>query len=433
MNVRGTFFYSFKNIFRLPGRPGTGGRMSGAFLGITFCIAVVIIVLQVVSGMMEGITARNLELLSNHVTVEPNAYYNISDEAFDEIKTKIENIEEVRSVSAFTDAGFALLNRRGKLHGVQIKGTEAGLYSKDRGFAEYFDIVDGEFDLSKRDYILISRAVAEDTGINIGDYVSLILVKEEGKSQRAESINFIVQGIFDTGYYQIDKHSVYINLDTALSLKSSSPKKLGIKVHDYSDNTIPVVDKIYNFTSYKWIITDWYTANSREYEEFARVKMYLNFITVLIIFVGIVNILTSLNIIIMEKKDEIAILKSAGVAPSTIMHSYLIIGTTIGSLAAFTGIILGVYLSININALFDVLDNVLVFFQTIAMKIAGITDYDLVTIFDRSFYLTEIPIQIKLIQLFPIFVGTVILSAIFSIYPAHKASKIKPLEITQKF
>ncbi|MBN2653432.1 MAG: ABC transporter permease [Spirochaetales bacterium] len=433
MSIRGTFFYSFKNLFKLPGRPGTGGRMSGAYLGIVFCIAVVIIVLQVVSGMMEGITARNLELLSNHVTVEPNFYYGTDEKKFEEVKTKIEDLEHVRSVSTFSDAGFGLLNRRGKLHGVQIKGVESNLYENDLGFAKYFEIVDGKFDLTKRDYILISKAVAQDTGIAIGDYVSLVLVTDNGKSQSAMNVNFMVQGVYDTGYYQIDKHSVYINLEKALELKPDGIKKIGIKIEDYSENTMDVVDRIYNITGYRWIITDWYTANSREYEEFSRVKMYLNLITVLIIFVGIINILTSLNMIVMEKKEEIAILKSSGVSPSTIMQSYLIIGIVVGSLAAFSGIVIGVFLSININSLFDILDGFLRFFQNIAMWMVGIEDFDPVTIFDRSFYLTEIPIKIELVQILPIFFGTVLLSAIFSIYPAYKASVIKPLEITQKF
>jgi lipoprotein-releasing system permease protein len=158
---------------------------------------------------------------------------------------------------------------------------------------------------------------------------------------------------------------------------------------------------------------------------------------ILIVIVAAANVFSSIVMIVMDRTQEIAILKSMGARPSTISLSFLFTGFYTGAVGAFIGIVIGLLVAVNINEVFKIVDllingTIWIFDKVIAPFYTIEKKADFV-ILNPQFYLEKIPIKISITELLFVAVITISLSVLSAVIPARNAGNIRPIEIIRKY
>ena len=160
----------------------------------------------------------------------------------------------------------------------------------------------------------------------------------------------------------------------------------------------------------------------------------LVFIMMMIVLVASINIASAIVMLVMERKKEIAILKSIGASPSGITISFIIAGMSCGLGGLLIGIPVGLLLAVNANQLVMMMEKLVNHFAKIAYIFKGIPleEVQQIHLMDPAYYLQNIPIDIPFSQIFLIALSTIILSFLVALIPSIKAGKEKPLDILRK-
>jgi lipoprotein-releasing system permease protein len=156
----------------------------------------------------------------------------------------------------------------------------------------------------------------------------------------------------------------------------------------------------------------------------------------LIVAVATINISSTLIMVVIERTEEIGILKAMGTRPNEITRSFVFAGLLIGMAGVVLGLGLGLAVAVNINALLagvESLVNQLVFgFRRLISPIVTLPGSARVQVFNAEFYLEEIPIRIKVVELFSVAAASLLLSSVAAFFPARAAARIRPLEVLRK-
>ena len=213
----------------------------------------------------------------------------------------------------------------------------------------------------------------------------------------------------------------------------SSRTLIGIKTQNPYKNISSIVQFLRLESKSGFSTYSWQELNRSQFYSFQTTRMLLIFIMMLILLVASVNISSALVMMILERRKEIAILKSTGASPGYISFVFILIGLFAGISGALIGIPVGVICALNVNNLIKIIEFVLNSFFKFINLFNGTGEYIPLRLLDPAYYLEEIPVHISIENLILIFTGTVILSFLVSIVPGIKAGKEKPLEILRKF
>jgi lipoprotein-releasing system permease protein len=247
---------------------------------------------------------------------------------------------------------------------------------------------------------------------------------------------FTVRGIFSTGYQELDKLWAYIPLRTGVRVlpDSSSTTFVGIKVSDPYDRAR--LSRLQRELGTQAQISSWYDLERANYKSFQTTRALLIFIMALIVAVATINISSSLIMVVIEKTEEIGILKAIGARPREVTRTFVLTGLCAGFAGVLLGLSLGLAVAVNINALLagvELLVNQAVLgVRRLIEPIALLPGAAPVRIFNAEFYLEEIPIRIKGVELFIVAACSLLLSVLAAFFPARAAARIKPLEVLRK-
>ena len=188
--------------------------------------------------------------------------------------------------------------------------------------------------------------------------------------------------------------------------------------------------------------------NTAQYENFTSTRIMLIFVMFLIVLVASVNISSALVMLAMERRREIAILKSVGATSEGIMAAFLLTGFCAGGAGVVLGIPLGILCAVNVNQILSGIEELLnifvhfwynlsnMFFDFLEMLLSmdfARSEFVPVQLLDPAFYLEEIPVILPWTGIFIIAAGTLVLSVVVSALPSIKAGKEKPLDTLRKF
>ena len=179
-------------------------------------------------------------------------------------------------------------------------------------------------------------------------------------------------------------------------------------------------------------MSSWDKINASQYENFASTKLLLMVIMLLIVLVASVNISSALIMLVMERKKEIAILKSLGGSAGGISLAFLIVGVLCGLGGVLIGLPIGLLCAVNCNYIINLAEKALNFFSKFVYLLKGVDSYSTIRLLDPAYYLQNIPISIPLRELFLISAGTLVLSLFASSFPAVKAGQEKPIDTLRK-
>jgi lipoprotein-releasing system permease protein len=208
---------------------------------------------------------------------------------------------------------------------------------------------------------------------------------------------------------------------------------IGIETYDaFSSELHATYEKIEDMMPSEFSLYKWSELNATELENFASTKLLLLLIMFLIVLVATVNISSALVMLVMERRREIAILKSIGASNSGISASFIVIGTCIGALGILVGVPFGLLAAINVNKIITFLEWIINFFTQAIFSLFTKDGFSTIHLLDPAFYLEEVPVIIPFLELFIIVALTLLLSIIVSVIPSIKAGKEKPLSILRK-
>ncbi len=181
----------------------------------------------------------------------------------------------------------------------------------------------------------------------------------------------------------------------------------------------------------------WNELNRSQFENFASTRMMLIFIMLLIVLVASVNISSALVMLAMERRKEIAILKSIGATSGGIVTAFLMTGLCTGAMGVLIGLPLGLLCAVNINGILTWVEQILNILLRFWYNLKGLFvittgDFIPVHLLDPTYYLEEIPVVLPFNSVFVIVMGTLILSVVVSALPSIKAGSEKPLDTLRK-
>ncbi len=407
----------------------------GSILAIAVSLIPLIVVIQISDGMIGGITERIIETDSSHLQTFP--YSPISVQELIDKSKEIEQLEFVRNCTVERQ-GFGLVYSKEGKGGAQIRAVEPDFYSSDKGVQQYIQMEDGVFDLSRPDSVMIGRSIARNLGLSTGDEIKVLTVKRFSNGKFLPKISkYKIQGIFSTGYDELDKMWLFIPLSTGEKILTEDMSKtyIGIKTLDPYNNLKEDMLSVRNLLPSRWAMYTWKNQNRSQLEIYQTTKSLLIFIMALIVFVAIVNISSSMVMLVIEKREEISILKCIGASPSDISVSYILTGFFTGIMGSLVGLSAGIIMSVFINEIIrgaeKIVNLVFSFFSFILSPIIS-TGRENIQLLNSEYYLETIPVTINPSDIFIVFIVTVLLATVSSSVPALKAGKIKPLEILRK-
>jgi lipoprotein-releasing system permease protein len=366
-----------------------------AVIGIAIGVMALIIVIAVMTGFQNEIRSRILGI-NPHIILSGDGEIQEPQKLVEQIKT-IKGISHVYPFTTFQ----AMAQSRERLSGIIVKGLNAD----DVTFLGKM-VKEGTIEaLKTKESVLIGKDLAKQLGLFVGDRLTL-MVPLGGYSPMGampETARARVGGIFETGMYDVDNTLVIMPLSDVENIMGVSATGLEIKLTDVY-NADGVRREILQKIGPRYFARTWIELNKNLFSALKLEKLLMYIILVLIILVASFNIISSLIMTVMEKKKDIAILKSIGAKKRSITKIFMIEGIAIGIVGAIVGSLGGYFgcLVIKYTSLFDLPSDV--------------------------YNITKLPAEISVIDILLIALITAVICVLATIYPSYKASKIDPVE-----
>ncbi len=405
-----------------------------AVLGIGIGVLALTVILGVMNGFQLGFIESILEVSSYHIRIESFP----GGQSGEDIKQKILAIPQVRSAVEFQEIqGLIEGTSRGQQVSI-IRGISEDALVRDSGMAEKLVFESGSFDVSSGSAILLGAELARRIAAGVGDEINLTSVlgmfPEDAEAAHA---SYVVKGIFRTGFYEYDLGWGFINIDQAglLSGTGAAPV-LGIKLSNrWQDEQIANVIK--NIPGLETAnITSWRDYN-RAFFGALRTEKLLMFVLVGLIFIVVgLNIFQSQRKAVLERREDIGLLRAVGASSIGVRLVFVYDGIIIGFLGAGIGMALGLLVGLNISSFFSILESIvngaIHLLNLIVSPFTGGVSLgtENFAIFSPAvFYIKEIPCRIIPHEALIIFLFGLLSAAVSSWLASGRVSRIRPAEV----
>ncbi len=428
MKSKAVFFIAARYLL---GRGKEGGRyLLGSAFGIALSLVPIIVTLVVADGMISGITERFLEVGSYHYQIYARAYGVDATAPLDLIK----QIPGVRGVWPEAQ-GLGLLVGSSASSGVSIRAIDPA-FLEDEGVKRYLSAKEGELALTDSRSALLGEALAKKIGAKIGDTARLMIVRTTEDGRRIPKLAlFKVKGIVSSGYQELDALWCFIPYDAGLSFLPPDSVRpfLGVKVDDPHDDDEKVRHEISALLSNDFAIYSWYEIQRSQYKSYETTRQLLILIMFLAVLVAAVNVASATSMLVVERRRDIAVLKSFGIGPRATTGIFLFAAGLTGALGALIGTAGGLVAAIYVNELIRFIEG-LISGITGLLSLFGASSLSLPTkLLDPAYYLESIPIIINWTTISQIGVGAILCSIVAAWAPARRAGKLAPLEILRRY
>ena len=433
MNAKASFLFAKRIIFPKSGRLTIARKsLSGAILCIGISLVPLVTVLAVSNGMIDGITKRMISLSSSHV--EAFAFKKDS-EALKEAAQTVLGLKDISAAYPMIETS-ALAVAKSKRCGISVRALPPEIFESLASYKELFEADDGDIKnfVGQKNSVMIGKGVAEKLQIGAGDKIRVVTIKKGASGKITPGVHFYtVAAVVSCGYRELDALWLFMPFDEGSRISRGADASLAVMCelqNPFSPQIAAVQKEVQAALGSGYKVYRWDQLNRSQYENFSSTKILLLFIQLLIVLVASVNISSALAMLALERRREIAILKSLGASPRGVSLSFLLTGFACGAAGLVIGIPAGLLVSVNINAL--------VRFAEKAINLVGkglyfllkndIMGFSQIHLLDEEYYLKVIPIDVPFGDLFLIGAATLLLSLAVSVFPAIKAGKNRPLD-----
>jgi len=377
--------------------------------GIALGVAALIVVLSVMNGFQKEVRDRMLSVLS-HIEIYdvsgfmPN-WQETAREAFQD--------KEVKGAAPYV-AGQAMITRDDTVRGVVIRGVlpqeepKVSEVASQMKRGSFTDLRPGEFN------IVLGSELARALHVLVGDRITLIApqgqVTPAGVIPRLKQ--FRVAGIFEAGHYEFDSTLAFIHMEDAEKLfKLDAPSGLRLRIADMQ-RAPQVAADLSHMLSGDLLISDWSKQNRNWFAAVQTEKRMMFIILTLIIAVAAFNLVSTLVMTVTDKQADIAILRTLGASPRSIMKIFMVQGALVGLIGTAIGVGLGVLIALNIDVIVPFIEHLLH-----------------VQFLPRDIYLiSALPSDLRWHDVSTIGIVAVVLAFLATLYPSWSAARVKPAE-----
>ncbi len=383
-----------------------------SMLGIALGVAALIIVLSVMNGFQKEVRDRMLGVLA-HIEVFAPGGAALPDLA--RTLAEVRANPNVVGAAPFI-AAQALMARGEDMKGALVRGVDPALegevtdiFAPRQGVASVLQrLQPGAFG------VVLGIDLARNLGVREGDNVTLIApsgqVTPAGVVPRLKQMTVV--GTFDSGHYEYDAGLVLLHQDDAARIfRLEGPTGIRLKIADLHQAR-EVAQQLAGTLSGDVMVRDWTRTNRTWFAAVQLEKRMMFIILTLIVAVAAFNLVSTLVMTVTDKRADIAILRTLGASPRSIMGIFVVQGAMVGVIGTFSGLLLGLGVAFNIDVIVPALERLL-----------G------ASFLPRDVYLiSRMPSDPQSADILPIAVISLVLSFVATLYPSWRASRVNPAE-----
>ena len=381
-----------------------------SMLGIALGVAALIIVLSVMNGFQKDVRDRMLSVVSHIEIFAPNGAALV-----DANKTMVEARLNPQVIGAAPFISTQALLARGEdMKGTLVRGidpahedevTDLAVALKDTVLAK---LVPGEFG------VVLGSELARSMGVREGDLVTLIApggqVTPAGVVPRLKQVTVV--GTFDSGHFEYDSALLMMHIDDAARIfRLEGPTGVRLRLKDLHEAPA-VTQQLAQTLSGDLLIRDWTQQNKTWFAAVQLEKRMMFIILTLIVAVAAFNLVSTLVMTVTDKRADIAILRTLGASPKSIMGIFVVQGAMVGVIGTLAGLLLGLGIAYNIDVIVPALERL---FRA--------------SFLPKDIYLiSSMPSDPQSSDIMPIAIISLVLSFLATLYPSWRASRVNPAE-----
>jgi len=380
-------------------------------LGIALGVTALITVLSVMNGFEAELRERILGMTS-HATIT-GRFGQLDD--WQGLEQKLKDYPHVEGTAPFIN-GQVMINADRRVSGTMLSGILPDYEGKVSEVADKMktgkltNLVPGEYG------IVLGAELANYLGVITGDKITVI--SPQINSTPAGVIprmrRFTVVGTFEVGMYEYDRNMAMIHLDDAAKLfrLDSAVSGLRIKLDDLFN--APQITRAMQKAFYDdYQVSDWTLAHSNFFRAIQTEKRVMFIILLLIVAVAAFNIVSTLVMVVTDKRGDIAILKTQGLTSGSVMGIFMVLGAIIGVVGTLMGTVAGVLLALNVETIVPAIEKLF----NVQFMAADV------------YYISDLPSKLVWTDVYAIAGMAFLLSLLATIYPAWQAAKVNPAEV----
>nr|WP_315428905.1 lipoprotein-releasing ABC transporter permease subunit [uncultured Albidiferax sp.] len=381
-----------------------------SMLGIALGVAALIIVLSVMNGFQKEVRDRMLSVVAHIEVFAPNG------EALPDVAKTLAEVKRNPAVigAAPFIASQALLARGDDMKGTIVRGIDPAHEGEVTDLAVALPkavmerLVPGQFG------VVLGIELARSLGVREGDPVTLIApsgqVTPAGVVPRLKQMTVV--GTFDSGHFEYDSALLMMHMDDAARIfRLEGPTGIRVRLQDLHQAR-QVAQQLADSLSGNLLIRDWTQQNKTWFAAVELEKRMMFIILTLIVAVAAFNLVSTLVMTVTDKRADIAILRTLGASPKSIMGIFMVQGAMVGVMGTFAGLALGLGIAFNIDVIVPALEQL--FHASFLPK--------------EVYFISRMPSEPQQSDIVPIAVISLILAFLATIYPSWHASRVNPAE-----
>ncbi len=382
-----------------------------SMIGLALGVLVMIVVLSVMNGFDHEMRTRVLGMVP-HATIESP----VPIDDWPGLAARVKQHPGVVAVAPFTQMQ-GLLTHDGQVQKVLINAIEPQLEPSVSIIGDFFreggltSLEPGGFG------ILIGDKAAAKLGVGVGDRVTFVApevtVTPAGMFPRMK--RFTVKGIFHVGAGELDGYVAMVHLDDLARLhrwKSGQVQGLRLKLADLFQAPQTAWDIADDLGREDFYARDWTRTHGNLYQAIRMEKTMIGLLLLLIVAVAAFNIISTLVMVVTDKKGDIAILRTLGATPGQIMATFMVQGTVIGVIGTLVGGVLGILAALNVS------DGIAALERLLGHKFLSADVY----------FIDYLPSQLMSEDVVLVCGAALLLSFFATLYPAWRAARTQPAE-----
>ena len=379
-------------------------------LGIALGVTALITVLSVMNGFEQELRTRILGMASH---VQVMGYASGLADWRDVAKIADANPEVVGSAPYVeAETMLSLGNRvsgtilRGVLPEAEPAVSDVGKHMK---VGQLTDLKSGEYG------IVLGSELATIIGAQVGDKITVVSpqasITPVGTLPRLR--RFTVVGLFEVGMYEYDRSVALINMQDAALLFNLGDGITGVRLKLADMDQAPLLARTLQAELPSGtLVTDWTRLHANYFSAVQQEKRVMFIILTLIIAVAMFNIVSALVMVVTDKQADIAILRTLGATPASIMGMFFVQGAVIGTLGTLLGMLGGVSLALNVETIVPFIENL----------------FDMHFLDPGIYYISTFPSDMHWQDVWKVCGMAFVLSLLATIYPSWRASRVQPAE-----
>jgi lipoprotein-releasing system permease protein len=379
-----------------------------AVVGIAVGLAALIVALALANGFRDEMRDKILRGTA-HLTVMRSDGQPMTD--YNDVAAKVAKVPGVLAATGTTYDGAVIIGPRASAYAV-LRGIDGRSTHLTAEIAQSVvagsanGVFEQRAESNEIPVVMLGSDLAARTGLDVGDAAEIITASANVSSADRSRRRVRVVAVFRSGLFEYDSTWIYLPLESAASFsgKSHAASVVSVQVANIYD-VKSIATQVKQSLGSSYTAVDWQEANRPLFTALALERRIGVVIIGLIIFIAALNITTTLILVVIERRRDIAILKALGASSKNIMSIFVIEGALVGVVGAAAGVLLG------------------------ALAIVIANRYQLISLPADVYSISNVPLSLNLRDMAFAALAAFVLSVIATIYPARAAARIRPAEM----